>query len=40
VAFGVAEVDADACLAGVPGLAGDASEEFGAGGDGLTVFFA
>ncbi len=30
-AFGVAEVDADA------GLAGDTSEKFGAGGDGLTV---
>ena len=34
------EVDADAGLACVPGLAGDASEEFGAGGDGLAVFLA
>ena len=36
-AFGMAEVDADAGLSGVAGLAGDASEEFGPGGHGLTV---
>jgi hypothetical protein len=31
-AFGVAEVDADAGFSGMVGLAGDASEEFGPGG--------
>ena len=40
VAFGETVVDADARLSGVSGLSGDASEEFGPGGDGLAVFFA